>query len=40
MDLAIIYGKSTDGRPGVTCINVSIAVDSEMSEMERKSFFE
>lgn len=40
LDLDIIYGKSTAGRPGVNGINVSVALDSEMSEMERKSFFE
>jgi putative redox protein len=40
LDLNIIYGKSRDSRPGVTGINVSVALDSAMSEMERKSFFE
>lgn len=40
LDLAVIYGKSTDGRPGVTGIDVSLALDSDMSEVERKNFFE
>lgn len=40
LDLDIIYGKSSAGRPGVSGIHVSVALDSEMSEMERKSFFE
>ncbi|HXE96036.1 MAG TPA: OsmC family protein [Dongiaceae bacterium] len=40
LDLDIIYGKNRDCRPGVTGINVSMALDSEMSESERKSFFE
>jgi uncharacterized OsmC-like protein len=40
LDLAVIYGKSRDSRPGVTGINVSVALDSAMSEMEQKSFFE
>jgi len=40
LDLNILYGKSRDSRPGVTGINVSVALDSAMSEMERKSFFE
>lgn len=40
MDLDIIYGKSRDGRAGVGGINVSVALDSVMSEMERESFLE
>lgn len=40
MDLDIIYGKNRDGRPGVNSINVSVTLDSDMSEIERKSFFE
>jgi uncharacterized OsmC-like protein len=40
LDTDIIYGKSRAGRPGVTGIRVSVALDSSMSEMERKSFFE
>jgi putative redox protein len=39
LDLNIIYGKSRDGRPGVTGINVDVALDSTMSEMERQRFF-
>ena len=38
LDLDIIYGKSTDGRPGVTGMDVSLAFDSEMSEVERNAF--
>ena len=40
LDLNIIYGKSREGRPGVTGINVGVALDSAMSEMERRGFFE
>ena len=40
LDLGILYGKSRDSRPGVTGINVSVALDSAMSEVERKGFFE
>lgn len=40
LDLNIIYGKSKDGRPGVKGINVGVALDSAMSEMERQTFFE
>lgn len=40
LDLNIIYGKSKDGRPGVRGINVSVALESAMSEMERQTFFE
>lgn len=40
LDLDIIYGKSRDGRPGVNSINVSLVLDSEMSEIERKSFYQ
>ena len=40
LDLNIIYGKSKDGRPGVKGINVGVALDSAMSEMERQGFFE
>jgi len=39
-DLAIMYGKSRESRPGLTGINVSVALDSAMSEMERQGFFE
>jgi uncharacterized OsmC-like protein len=38
-DTGVILGKSRDGRPGVTGINVSVALDSAMSETERQSFF-
>ncbi len=40
LDMNIISGKSKDGRPGVTGINVSVALESAMSEMERQRFFE
>jgi uncharacterized OsmC-like protein/uncharacterized metal-binding protein len=40
LDLNFLYGKSRDGRPGSTGINVSVALDSAMSELERQSFFE
>jgi putative redox protein len=39
LDLNIIYGKSREGRPGVTGINVGVVLDSTMSEMERQRFF-
>lgn len=38
LDLAIMYGKSRDNRPGLTGIDVSVALDSAMSEKERQSF--
>ena len=40
LDLNVIYGKSRDGRPGVTGLNVSVALDSAMSEEERQGFLE
>ncbi len=40
LDLNVLYGKSRDGRPGATGINVSIALDSAMSELERRRFLE
>ncbi|MGO8944387.1 MAG: OsmC family protein [Syntrophobacteraceae bacterium] len=40
LDTEIIYGKSRDGRPGLNGVHVSVALDSSMSETERKSFFE
>jgi len=40
LDLDILSGKCTAGRPGVTGINVGVTLDSEMSEAERKSFLE
>lgn len=40
LDLDIIYGKSRDARPGATGITVSVALDSEMSDMERVGFLE
>jgi len=40
LDMNIITGKSRDGRPGATGINVSVALDSAMPEMERQRFFE
>ena len=40
LDLNFLYGKSRDGRSGVTGINVSVELDSAMSEPERLSFFE
>jgi uncharacterized OsmC-like protein len=39
LDLNILSGKSKDGRAGVTGINVSVALDSAMSEIERQRFF-
>ncbi len=38
LDLAIMYGKSRDNRPGLNAINVSVALDSAMSELEQKRF--
>jgi uncharacterized OsmC-like protein len=38
LDLNFLYGKSRDGRPGTTGINVSVVLDSAMSELERQSF--
>src|SRR5512135_3014945 len=38
LDLAIMYGKSRDSRPGLNGINVSVALDSAMSELEQKRF--
>jgi putative redox protein len=40
LDLNFLYGKSRDGRSGVTGINVSLELDSAMSELERQGFFE
>lgn len=39
-DTDVLLGKRTDTRPGVTSIHVSITLDSAMSEMERKIFFQ
>jgi putative redox protein len=39
LDLNFLYGKSRDGRSGVTGINVSVELDSAMSELERLRFF-
>lgn len=39
LDLNILSGKSKDGRAGVTGINVSVALESAMSEIERQRFF-
>lgn len=39
LDLNILSGKSRDGRAGLTGIKVSVALDSEMSELERQGFF-
>jgi uncharacterized OsmC-like protein len=39
LDLNFLYGKGGDGRPGAKGINVSVALDSAMSELERQSFF-
>ncbi len=38
LDLNFLYGKSKDGRPGATGIKVSVALDSAMSELERRGF--
>lgn len=40
LDLDIIYGKNTANRPGVDGISVDVALDSAMSESERKAFLE
>lgn len=40
MDLDVIYGKGRENRPGLTGINVSVTLDSGMSESERKEFLE
>jgi len=39
-DAEILLGKNAGNRPGVTGIQVSVALDSAMSEMERKSFIQ
>lgn len=38
LDLDILSGKSTAGRPGVTGINVRLTLDADMSEQERQVF--
>ena len=40
LDTHVIYGKSTAGRPGVTGIQVSVGLDSSMSEIEQREFLE
>ena len=40
LDIHVIYGKSTEGRPGVTGIQVSVDLDSSMSEIEQRDFLE
>lgn len=40
LDLDIIYGKSSEGRPGLSGITVTLALDSAMSDTEQKSFLE
>ncbi|MFP5212336.1 MAG: OsmC family protein [Acidobacteriota bacterium] len=40
LDTGIIYGKSEEGRAGLTGVHVSVALDSSMSEVERKAFLE
>jgi putative redox protein len=40
LDLNILSGKSRGGRAGLTGINVSVALDSAMSELERQRFFQ
>jgi uncharacterized OsmC-like protein len=39
-DADALLGRRTDARPGVTGIRVGITLDSAMSEMERKNFFQ
>ncbi len=38
LDLNVLYGKSSDGRPGATAIKVNVALDSTMSELEHQRF--
>lgn len=40
LDTHVIYGKSTEGRPGVTGIQVCVDLDSSMSEIEQREFLE
>jgi putative redox protein len=40
LDLNILSGKNRDGRAGLTGIEVSVALDSAMSELERQHFFQ
>jgi len=40
LDTHVIYGKSTEGRPGVTGIQVSVGLDSSMSEIEQREFLD
>ncbi|MDD2462612.1 MAG: OsmC family protein [Desulfobulbus sp.] len=40
LDTHVIYGKSTEGRPGVTGIQVSVGLDSSMSDIEQRDFLE
>jgi putative redox protein len=40
LDLNFLYGRNRDGRSGLTGINVSVALESAMSELERQGFFE
>ena len=39
-DTEIILGKSKENRPGVTGINVTLNIDSEMTKEEKKAFVE
>ena len=40
LDTHVIYGKSMEGRPGVTGIQVSVGLDSSMSQIEQREFLE
>ncbi len=40
LDLNVLSGKSRDGRAGLAGIEVSVALDSTMSELERQRFFQ
>jgi putative redox protein len=40
LDLNFLYGRNRDGRSGLTGINVSVALESAMSELERQGFLE
>lgn len=40
LDLDILSGKSTAGRPGINGINIRVALDSDMSALERQGFLE
>ena len=39
-DTEIILGKSKENRPGVTGINVTLNIDSDMTKEEKKAFVE